>query len=225
MSYNFYVLEGRKLIDYKPKAEHYARAVQRHVNKIEEMFTTETFQDVKVKYPSEIDKTLFLLIKMLGKKDGEINRNDEALVFRYFSTISLISNLVGLYTPREFMRLFPIQKDYDGEKFGCKDYFYCMERINDFGIDQPIGDRAPEFLMDYWNWDINFYMVTWMNVVSAMHFIQTGGDMLLEFFEEQGIHPHIMVKDGDYMVDEETGERFKIQQPKNQLRKLFSVVD
>ena len=27
--YNFYVLDGKKLIDYKPKREHYARALER----------------------------------------------------------------------------------------------------------------------------------------------------------------------------------------------------
>lgn len=34
MSYDFYVLEGKKLIDYKPKREHYERAFIRFCKKI-----------------------------------------------------------------------------------------------------------------------------------------------------------------------------------------------
>lgn len=31
MSYNFYVLEGKKLINYKPKSGHYERAIIRMI--------------------------------------------------------------------------------------------------------------------------------------------------------------------------------------------------
>ena len=225
MSWDFYVVEGKKLIDYKPKREHYERAYLRNLEKLGSQFGDMGFADIKKIQPSAIDTTLFLLIKMTEKIQGSFDKTNREIVSLLFERISFISSLVGLYTPREFMRLFPIKKDYDGEENGCKDYFSCMEYINKIGIDVPIGENASMFLMEYWNWDISFYMVTWMSIVSAMDIVCTGRDHMLDFFEENGLHFHYMHQEGDFLVDDETGERFKIKKPKNPMRKLFSVVN
>ena len=225
MSYDFYVVEGKKLVDYKPRREHYERAYLRNLEKLGSQFGDMKFADIKKIQPSAIDKTLYLLIKMSEKIKENFDKTNKEIVNLLFARISFISSLVGLYTPREFMRLFPIQKDYDGEKSGIKDYFYCMNYINEIGLDNPIGDKASEFLMEYWNRDINFYIITWMDVVSAMDIIQTGRDSMLDFFEEQGLHFHTMHQEGNYMVDDETGERHKICKSKHPIRKLFSVVE
>ena len=34
-----------------------------------------------------------------------------------------IVSIIGKLTPKEFMQLFPIEKTYNGEKYGFKDYF------------------------------------------------------------------------------------------------------
>ena len=97
-----------------------------------------------------------------------------------------------------------------------------MNYINEFGIDNKIGDKAPDFLMEYWNWDINLYMVHWMGVVNRISMINGGKDIFLEFMEEQGVTSHF-VSDGEYMIDTDTGEKFKIVKPKSNVKKLFSV--
>lgn len=215
MAYDFYVIDGKKLIDYKPTKEHYGRAFVRFGKKLSE--NGRYFEDNK-------DKILYILIKMIGKETGNMKSQDSDFVYSMFNLLSIVKGIVGEYTPREFMRLFPIQKDYDGEKYQVKDYFYCMEYINCIGMDEKIGEKATEFLMEYWNRDINFYMVTWMGVVSAMDIIQTGRDSMMDFFEENGLHFKTFHQEGDEMVDSETGERFKISKPKNPMRKLFTVV-
>lgn len=219
MSYNFYVLEGKKLINYKPTEKHYQRALVKF---------GETFAENPEYLEKNKDKMLFLLIKIMGKEKRDIKKRykkqENDFVYGMFAILQVVENLVSEYTPREFMRLFPIQKDYDGEKYGVKDYFYCMDYINRIGIDKPIGEKASEFLMEYWNWDINHYMVTWMSVVSAMDIIQTGRDSMMDFFEENGLHFRTMHQEGVYMVDDETGERFEIKKPKSHMRKLFTVV-
>ena len=134
----------------------------------------------------------------------------------------MIYEMIGILTPREFMRIFPIEKEYDGAKYEWKDYFYCMNYINEFGIDNKIGDKAPDFLMEYWNWDINLYMVHWMGVVNRISMINGGKDIFLEFMEEQGVASHF-VSDGEYMINTDTGEKFKIVKPKSNVKKLFSV--
>lgn len=225
MSYDFYVIDGKKLVDYKPRREHYERAYVRACDNTWMNFGDVSLEEIKRNYPSEVDKLLFLLVKMTEKIKGNFDKTNEKVVRILFLRISLISSIVGLYTQREFMRLFPIQKDHDGEKIGIKDYFYCMDYINKIGIDNPIGDNASTFLMEYWNRDINFYLLTWIDIVSAMDIIQTGRDSLLDFFEEQGLHFRTVHQDGDLVVDGENGESDKICKPKHPMRKLFSVVE
>ncbi|MBS5799096.1 MAG: hypothetical protein KID02_04945 [Clostridiales bacterium] len=57
-------------------------------------------------------------------------------------------------TPRELMQVFPIHKEYNGEKYGSKDYFYTREYLNQIDIDKPIGDKLKEFLWNYCNWEL-----------------------------------------------------------------------
>lgn len=215
MSYNFYVLEGKKLINYKPTAEHYQRALVKF---------GETFAENPEYLEKNKDKMLFLLIKIMGKEKRDIRKQENDFVYGMFAILQVVENLVSEYTPREFMRLFPIQKDYDGEKYDVKDYFSCMEYIRKIGIDTPIGENASEFLMEYWNRDIDLYIYKWIDIVSAMDILQTGRDHMLDFFEENGLHFRTMHQEGVYMVDDETGERFEIKKPKSPMRKLFTVV-
>ena len=215
MAYDFYVIEGKKLIDYKPTEEHYKRAFIRYCERL--VKNPEIFTETK-------DKALFLMIKMIGKESRNIEQQDEEFVYDMFEILQLVNALVGKHTPREFMRLFPIEKEYDGDKYGVKDYFYSMDYAKKIGIDKPIGGKASKFLMEYCNRDIDFYMVTWMEIVSAMDVIQTGRDSMMDFFEENGLHFKTFHKEGNEMVDSETGERFEIVKPRNPMRKLFSIV-
>ena len=54
-------------------------------------------------------------------------------------------------TPRDFLSLFPVDKEYYGEKYGWKDYFYTMRELERFPMDEKIGDRIIQFLEVYSN--------------------------------------------------------------------------
>ena len=214
MAYDFYVIEGKKLIDYKPTEEHYKRAFIRYCERL--VKNPEIFTETK-------DKALFLMIKMIGRTKKKIKQMEEKEVYDLFQSMQIVNYIVGEHTPREFMKLFPIDKDYSGGD--CwKDYFYCMDYINKFGIDNPIGDTATEFLMEYQNMDITSYVLAMMQVISAMSVLENGTDPFVGAMEEIGIHPRTMYQEGNEMVDSETGERFEIEKPRNPMRKLFSVV-
>lgn len=215
MAYNFYMIEGKKLIDYKPTIDHYRNAL---LKKAGEMLDNPNYME------ENKDKILFLLIKIIGKERRRMEEQKEEIICGMFNLIQLVKKLVSEYTPRQFMNLFPIKKDYDGDKYGVKDYFYCMDYISKIGIDNHIGEKASEFLMEYWNMDINFYIAKWMDIVSAVDIIQTGRDHMLDFFEENGLHFHKFHQEGNEMVDDETGERFQIAKTKKRLKKLFTVV-
>lgn len=55
-------------------------------------------------------------------------------------------------TYRDFITTFPITKTYDGEKWGCKDYFYTMKHLEGYNLDERIGaENLKEMLWEYQN--------------------------------------------------------------------------
>lgn len=89
-------------------------------------------------------------------------------------------------TPREFMQIFPIEKRYDGEKWGEKDYFSVMEDVKRHGLDKKITE--PErFLMDYMNDDVGDFIVRFMGLASDAYKRATGRSMLLDGMEACGM--------------------------------------
>ena len=56
--------------------------------------------------------------------------------------------MVGL-TPRELYQLFPIEKEYDGDKWGTKDYYYCIQEIKEIGLDTPMDEeKVMHYIME-----------------------------------------------------------------------------
>lgn len=100
--------------------------------------------------------------------------------FQYQIIHSFISNL----TPRQFEAIFPIVKDYDGERYGTKDYFSTRKMIDEIGRDNPIGDNVGKFLFDYHNWNVTYFVVDEMSVLSSLNRIK-GGKGLMEQFKDE----------------------------------------
>ena len=57
---------------------------------------------------------------MTEKIQGSFDKTNREIVSLLFERISFISSLVGLYTPREFMKLFPIKKVMTEKKMGAR---------------------------------------------------------------------------------------------------------
>ncbi|MCM6856653.1 hypothetical protein NE248_08460 [Enterococcus durans] len=101
----------------------------------------------------------------------------------------VIINLIKVLTPREFMQIFPLEKDYDGHRWEMKDYFYSMNYLEMLGMDKPIGENAFEFLMEYWNRDVTLFAVNVTSALSATYEEKTGIGIFEEFLLDQGIEP------------------------------------
>lgn len=68
--------------------------------------------------------------------------------------IDEVYQIIQQATPRQIMQAFPIHKEFDGEKSGCKDYFYTREYLKKIPLDKPIGEKVHDFLWEYYNWDV-----------------------------------------------------------------------
>ncbi|ALX88128.1 hypothetical protein [Lacticaseibacillus paracasei] len=105
---------------------------------------------------------------------------------RFLQMEEVLTSVGGL-TPREFMGIFPIEKTYDGKKYGCKDYFSTMlDSINANGIDKPIGEPF-KFLMEYWNDDVSDFMVNMMMTMSRINRGKTGKGLFEQFVDEHSL--------------------------------------
>ncbi|EHD4919980.1 hypothetical protein JQ662_000222 [Listeria monocytogenes] len=97
--------------------------------------------------------------------------------------IKEVKEMISRMTPREFMNLFPIEKDFKGHKYETKDYFYTKDMIASIGENNLIGSSVDEFLWDYVNWEIRFYLLASMNVIDTfLHVMNKKGftDVFLE---------------------------------------------
>lgn len=133
-----------------------------------------------------------------------------------FDAICSVKEFAGHLTSAEFITMFPIEKKYDGKKYGAKDYFYTMEMLENYPKDKPIRDGGKDnkreavsyFMWDYQNWDVTFFVLYEMDILSKLHKIDTGKDVFDEFCESQGVHirkytMHTDEKGKQYMMDEE----------------------
>jgi hypothetical protein len=84
-----------------------------------------------------------------------------------FQFITLVEQFMALLTPKQFENLFPIEKTYDGEKSGWKDYFFVKEKLSHY-LDKPIGDKIEDLLWDYQNDNIELFMLSMLSTASKL---------------------------------------------------------
>lgn len=92
---------------------------------------------------------------------------------------------IARLTPKQLMYMYPITKEYDGERWGTKDYFYTVERLKRWPEDKPIGDAQDVacLLWDYQNWDLSFMLLQWQNVIGDLYVYCNNKELHNEFFE------------------------------------------
>lgn len=136
-----------------------------------------------------------------------------------------IVRILGLLTPSEFKRTFPINKIYNGAKWECNDYFSTMEKFKDIPDNEAICCHVDtlEFLYGYDNHDILRFSAGLLTLVGKIVQLNTGKDLFTSFCEEQGLEPptayhlHKDAKGREFMISDK-GEVVKVDKPKPRLR-------
>ena len=95
------------------------------------------------------------------------------------------------------MNTFPIAKEYDGNRYGMKDYFFTTEYLNEININTPLGDDTEEFLYRYYNNDIIEFSVHAMIAISDVYKRQSGKSLMNKFSEMSNIPLHIRRENPD----------------------------
>lgn len=147
------------------------------------------------------------IVKMMPEPNKQTYFNE---VLKNFDFAQCVLGLMGELTPREFITIFPIEKKYDGAKYGIKDYFYTMNYIKTLDQDEQLGDSVLEFLWEYMNWDVNLFNVEIMGYISDFERLK-GKPSLMEQFARMnnvplyrmGVDPEgnqVLIKDDDLAV-------------------------
>lgn len=134
----------------------------------------------------EKQKYVFYGIKYLGVWTNGFSRivatySDEDLERSFQLYRDVLGSLISI-TPRRFIGMFPVKKEFDGKDWGVKDYYTTMKMIEEIGMDEPIEEPF-DFLWDYWNWDTKRFLMNYLSVGSELSKRKTGTTPMEEFLK------------------------------------------
>lgn len=121
------------------------------------------------------------IITMPEYKDYELAVSD-------FQSICSIKSLMECMTLKQFMTTFPIEKTYDGERWGVKDYYYTVNYIKEIGLNSQdeLGEHTLELLTEYMNPDIHDLFVKSLTTMSAIRRYEGHLSLVEEFMASEG---------------------------------------
>lgn len=203
-----------KVVKVRPsRAKIYARNLRKLKEKITKDPFTKGYEDIIAVDKDIRIKLVFYGVHCIsGYKDPVTSYEGFALA----NINQIILHTIETLTPRDFLKIFPLDKQYDGEKYESKDYFSSMEAIEEYGIDRRI-ENAIDFLFDYMNLLTRLYFVRSLNITEFI-ITDTGGiSPVSEFFHHEGIFemPTYKGNNGTEYVVNKFGKPIKLNKYKN----------
>jgi hypothetical protein len=165
-----------------------------------------------------LDRAILFGVRLVGHHEKPKTYEELISNYRYSEAIM---QLIKVITPRRLTVIFPITKEYDGKRYGTKDYVSAIEMINKFGWDNLI-DEPFEFLWDYVNWDITHFLVQHMSLMSDIRRSEGGMGIFEEWASEKGLTLYQMhtTKDGKQYLSDDKGHTFPVKKPRPKHLKL-----
>lgn len=120
-------------------------------------------------------KYIYLAVRAHGKEYSSEKRHRRIKpckeIENRYRVLRRVMDAMGRLTPQELLQMYPVIKQYDGAKWGEKDYFYTIESVSQLPEGKPIGDAQDVacLLWDYQNWDLEFLLLEWVHVLSDLH--------------------------------------------------------
>ena len=128
-----------------------------------------------------------------------------------FNMIDALYSIIGRIKLKNLIKIFPIDKTYDGDKWGCKDYFFTMDVLKEKGLDNAVGrDEVFDLMWDYMNKDLREFTLFYMSCMSAMYKQQTGVGIAEKFCEDNGIGTYTMDRENGLLINNKSGEIAKV---------------
>lgn len=173
-----------------------------------------------------LKRLVFYGVKYIVQKD----RRDIHLTWEQaeleFAYISQIKDMMRRLTLAEFINIFPIPKEYDGEKYQTKDYYSAISSFCEYDYSEPMGDNLEYILWDTMNYDIFAFSAYLFSVMSALRRFQGEKGIMEEFMDEQGIETYTINEScgKKYLQSNKTGKTTPINISKKRLPKYLNAV-
>ena len=92
------------------------------------------------------------------------------MIDRRYQDLKQVMEAIGRLTPAELLRMYPVEKKFNGTRWNEKDYFYTMDKLRCWPADQPLGgaNDVACLLWDYQNWDLTDVLLEWMHVIGDL---------------------------------------------------------
>lgn len=118
----------------------------------------------------------------------------------------LTNEAIKELTFRDIMEIFPILKDYDGEKYDFKDYFSTIEYLKAVNIDEKIGDDLYDFFWEYASNPIMGYGAKSFILFGKLDEIEGREHMVKKFLRESGVTTYTIDEKKEKVIDNTTGK-------------------
>lgn len=129
-----------------------------------------------------------------------------------FKMIDAIFAVMGCIKLKNLVITFPIKKDFNGEKWGYKDYFHTMDVLSKMDWDKPVGrDNISDLLWDYENDDLRHVYVEFTHAMSAIYRSKTGKGITEQFCDDMGIPTYTYNKETGAVMDNKTGQSTRLK--------------
>lgn len=126
-----------------------------------------------------------------------------------------IYELIQTLTYKQFIEIFPIDKDYDG-KGNWKDYFTTIEYLKNKDLNKVIGENAYNFLSNYHNHRVLIFLVDLQMSIDELYEEITGINPFDEFIAENNIPTYTMHEvDGKKFLMDSNGKTIPIKKKTN----------
>lgn len=209
----FKVISGTEKRSYKPTVYNYLNAMGNLISRQNE------------EEPKEFLKKFVFLATKLYLSENEKQLSYEELQEKLTAMFEL-TNIMAELTPIEFMQMFPIPKEYDGEKWCQKDYFSTISYVKKYPADCPITtENITEFLMEYYNWDIMRFEVEKLSVISEIRQLEGKMGVMEEFLFNNGVPTYSYYEKEGIMINQQTGEVTKVSKPKKRIPRYIKIVE
>jgi hypothetical protein len=182
-------------------------------------------QDTLIEDRESLKKVVYYGVKYIDQKERRDISFTREQAEAEFSLLCLIKDIMKLLTLGEFINIFPIPKEYDGEKWLTKDYFYAIREFGKYDINNPISTNLEDILWDTMNNDIFAFNAYLFSVMSCLRRLQGEKGIMEEFFEDQGVEMLHMHESNDvkYLQSSKTGKSFPIKTVKKKPKYLKVV--
>ena len=135
-----------------------------------------------------------------------------------YTIIGYTDHLISQITPRELTQIYPIEKSYDGDKYGTIDYFFTIEKLEELGMDEPITeDKVMDVLFGYDNIHILKYSSIKLSVISGLRRCEGHPGLAEEFFGPLGVGMYKMMNDKNgkqFLYDPDKQTTYPVTKPR-----------